>query len=309
MRVLIITPKYYPTISGNTESVARISQGLQALGVQTTVITPAQYTKELEENADLVHIFHATKGYVPTRKPYIVSLTGTDMNVHAFQEDKHELLKESINNSQHITTYEPRDFTQLTDIGCILPPHTTIPKSVTLPESTFDVRTHFNIPKEHTLFLLIAAIREVKDPLYAVTELEQLENKTLLILGEVHDETLHQQIKRPWVIVGKLPHEHMYAAYEAADIVLNTSDSESCANAVIEAMFMEKQLFVADVPGNQHVPKNRRFEKVQGALAKILETLPPINYGGKFPTQEAEARAYKKVYEHVMRSLSHSAAT
>lgn len=314
MEVLLITPKTFPYLSGNTITVERIARNLRQQGVNTRIATPQTAAAAITaQKPDLLHFFHGVKSHIGKIDiPYVLTLTGTDINADIDHAQKRLVLKQMVEGASAVTAFKEENIEMLSrKLDSTIPKLTIIPQAVELTETNFQFRAHFHIPAKVVLFLLVAGIRAVKDPRYAVEELAKLRRShpeiRLVILGEHDDPALAAEIEhlgRGWVTLAKLPHEHMRSAYREADIVLNTSESEGQSNAVLEAISLDTQVLCADIPGNAIVPLRYRFPKVRGALAalaeKVLHSPAPLQYHYCIPDSNVEARAYLAVYCNVL---------
>lgn len=293
MRILIITPKYKPTISGNSITAERIAETLSNMGHEVQVILPESYPITGFQ-PDIVHLLHAIKSYRDDiAEPYIVTLTGTDINTYG-KSDPLQLQK-NLSRAKAVTVLKEEDIPRLQDLGIMHPHIFAVQQSVVHGDEEIDLRKEFKI--KGRLMLLPSGFRAVKDPLFAVKECEGV--GTLLILGETYDDDIHGQCEKEWVRCGKIPHAQMRSAYEQADVVLNTSDSEGQSNAVLEAMSLGKLVLASDVPGNEIVPAQYRFRKEPGELKSLLRRYlgsGKQSYNIVIPSPEEEAQKYLDIY-------------
>jgi L-malate glycosyltransferase len=315
MHVLIITPTYLPTITGNAITVERIANALKKIKVKVSITTPQRY-KEISKkiNPDILHFFHATKSYVgKVKEPYILTFTGTDSNVQMYQKAFQKKIKEVVNNAKCITFFRRTNTKEIEkQIGITISKKIIIKPAVSLKNSSFSIRKKYDLKKETPIILLIAGIRAVKDPLYAIREYEAIHRKypqtKLIILGEKADQKLWKQIKKETKnssIIANIQHKHMKNVYKEADIIINTSNSEGLSNAMLEAMSLKKPILCSDVPGNEVIPKKYRFNKKKGELTKLLlkflkKPWKPV-YKYQISTPQKEAEAYKKIYHQVLK--------
>ena len=129
-------------------------------------------------------------------------------------------------------------------------------------------------PDGSTLFFLPAGVRPVKNNLTCVIAFSHaLRERPLLrlvlagppldhdyaALLQAHIEPLAGSVR--W-IEGIAP-DRMAGAYASSDVVINCSLSEGLANSVLEAVYAERPLLAADIPGNRGV----LFDPLTGASA------------------------------------------
>lgn len=119
-------------------------------------------------------------------------------------------------------------------------------------------------PASGTLFFLPAGVRPVKNNLTCVTAFARAVRERpqlrLVLAGPPLDRdyaTLLQEFIEPlaesvrW-IKGIAPSK-MASAYASSDVVINCSLSEGLANSVLEAVYAERPILAADIPGNRGV--------------------------------------------------------
>lgn len=120
------------------------------------------------------------------------------------------------------------------------------------------------VPDEGTLFFLPAGVRPVKNNLTCVTAFARAVRERpqlrLVLAGPPLDRdyaALLQALIEPltgsvrW-IKGIAPSK-MASAYASSDVVINGSLSEGLANSVLEAVYAERPILAADIPGNRGV--------------------------------------------------------
>jgi len=316
MRILLFTPKYFPVLSGNTFTADRIARGIRDEGHAVQVTTMKSYYAQLKRfKPDIVHFLHATKSPVNKGKvPYVLTLTGTDIDQDLYKAKKHGRLRKSLAGAAHVTTFKRINIkTVAKALSIPTPAHSVIPQAVYLPRNKFDFRRHFNLSKNDLVFLLVASIRNVKDPLYAIEELKYLHSKNpsvkLVTLGEIDDLKMYKHILKQhlhWIRIGTLNHKYMHNAYMQSDLILNTSQSEGQSNAVLEAISLHRVVLASDVTGNEIVPKKYRFPKSKFglcnvALRQLKHRQKPV-YNHRIPTIKQEAKQYTDIYKSILKS-------
>lgn len=97
MKVLLASPNFHQA-RGNTVTVQRIADGLNKLGIETKIINITD-DRELTclPKADIVHGFNAyrfgefIKGLGKRPERYVVTMTGTDLNIDLYDPVKKPL--------------------------------------------------------------------------------------------------------------------------------------------------------------------------------------------------------------------------
>jgi len=322
MKVLLVTPKYFPTISGNTVTVHRIKHKIEELGIKTKVITGKNLTKKIikEYYPDIIHAFHARKSNIHNiiselKIPYVVTLTGTDINVDIHDKKLRELIKNVIENADYVTAFEKHSLLELKKHKIHPKITKIIPQGKSLwKKSNYDLRENFSLDKSVYIILLPAGIRDIKDILYAIKEIEllKIQKKALIILGEIVDKGYYKEIRDyitqkniTWVRFGKISHENMCEAYRTADLIINTSVSEGMSTVLTEAKEINVPILAADIPGNRFLPEKYLFPKKNRALAKAIEKAYKKNKKTKSKEckreKDNEGIEYVKIYKRIFK--------
>jgi L-malate glycosyltransferase len=274
MKALLLTPTFFPRLTGNAVTVRRIAQELEERGINCrvldlSVVAEAEVVKAAREfRPDLLHSFHAFKsGYVGLavknllKIPMITTLTGTDLHVDLKTPKTREALLCVLKQADRLTVFNDMARHHIVREGITPGKISVIHQSVSFPErKERNFRTELNIGSKTTVFLMIGGIRRIKNIGYAFPVLEQIREHfadfCFLIAGPVLDETEflrlnRKRLERPWIrFIGEIPREEIPSLLMCADIVLNTSNSESEANAVMEALAFGKAVIGRRISGN-----------------------------------------------------------
>jgi L-malate glycosyltransferase len=326
MKILFLTPKYFPTLSGNTITVDRIKRKLEKKGMDVTVATSASVSKALinKEKPDIVHAFHARKSnignirkYLKEKQiPYIITLTGTDANIEIKERKQRHEMKKSIEDASYITAFQRSMLTKITERKITIKKKKVIPQGPPIfKKITFNFKKYFSLQREDYVILLVAGIRDIKDPLYAIKEVDSVVKNNdcvkLVILGEIVDKKYDIKLKQyckenncTFIKQGKIPHDAMPYAYKASNLIINTSSSESMSTALVEAQYFGKQILATDIPGNSFLPKSCLYKKKKGELAKAIEKrmkrIKRIRRRTKRTTKDSEADVYIRLYKQIL---------
>lgn len=276
-RLAILVPTPASAAVGNAVTVARVVRGLREHGADLRVwdlsSTPTSVVAEQVEayGPGLVHAFHARRaGPLALRLarrlevPLIVTLTGTDANHDLLEPEHAALVRRVLEGAGVITAF---DASIVERVAGVLPDTrarlVVVPQSVRFHEHRpFDLAARWPLPPDRVLFLLPAGIRAVKAPRAPLAPLDRVAaadaRVRLAYVGPVLDaeegEALERELaRRPWARhLGTVPHAQMAALLTQADVVLNCSLSEGgMANAVLEALSLERAVLASDIPGNR----------------------------------------------------------
>lgn len=280
MKAAIITPSYPPSIGGNATTASRIANGMNSRKIKTLVFLPEQLNdgknqEKLEKfKPDLVHAFHAYKsgktGSEICRKmniPLVVTITGTDVNINLFQEEKKDKIKDIMDFAARIAvfhkTMKEKIIKELPNLKNKI---RIIKQTVKLKHKHCEIRKQLKLTKKNFIFFLPAAIRQIKYENFHLGEFVKLNKKygiNLILAGQVLDENFANGFfpkirEYEWIhYLPKIPHDEIKCVFEDIDVSLNTSITEGgMANAVLEAMSVGKPVLASAIEGNMSVVKD-----------------------------------------------------
>ncbi|WP_033541325.1 glycosyltransferase [Planococcus sp. CAU13] len=274
MKIVLAAPNY-PQPRGNTVTVRRIAANLEKIGVRTKIVstTGDNQARSLPE-ADLVHGFHAYYFHQflqqLEQKPdkYIVTMTGTDLNVDLFHPEKRTAVLSTLDCAEAIHVFDEAAKTTVLQEA---PQFKGKIFAIAQGTSDFSPAHQSELQKEAGTFLFVlpAGIRKVKNIPFAIHALARLHEKypnlRLWLAGPILEEAeaeivldLAEQHADWLTYIGEVPHAEMGTVFAHADVVLNTSHSEGQPAAILEAMGYGKPVLVSSVPGNKGMVENGR---------------------------------------------------
>lgn len=275
--VAILTPFASPSVRGNAITVGRIARGLSARGLRVrvwdlSVTEETRVAAEVEAWAPaLIHGFHALRtGPLALqlarrlRVPLVVTVTGTDINHDLLDPARARTVRSVLDGAATVVAFHA----SIVERAASVVPEVraravVVPQAASFEgEEPFDLSARWALPPDRVLFVLPAGIRAVKSPRRPLAPLDAVvaavPQVRLLYAGPVIDPDegealLRALASRSWARhIGSVPHAHMRALLRQADVVLNCSVSEGgMANAVLEAMWLERAVLAADIPGNR----------------------------------------------------------
>ncbi|WP_096199605.1 glycosyltransferase family 4 protein [Bacillus sp. FJAT-45350] len=263
---------------GNSTTARRIIGGLEKDGLDVKSFAyceeelPEDKISELK-NTKIYHILHfrrfaewqlATNFQLD--KPYILTSGGTDVNQDLFQEREKEVMRNLVENASMITVFNEDAKDKLLSVYNLLAKQVEIvSQSIWFPEN---IQTNRNrLQNGYPKLLLPAGLREVKDVLYLIPAIEELQQSIFpeiqfTIIGAPLDEYIEEQVREAYTryhwldYIEDVPFEEMPAIYEQSDIVLNTSLSEGQPIALLEAMYCHKPVMARKIAGNESLIKD-----------------------------------------------------
>jgi len=192
MKIAILTPKYLPSINGNTTTVNRLVNGLKNKKIITKVLNLSELkdrTKILKAieifNPDIVHAFHAFKSGVPALEsiidlkiPLLVTITGTDVNHDLFNLERRDKVIEVLNYANKIVVFHKSIKNKLINNNIRLKSKIIIIKqSVKLEKKKYNLRRKLGLKKNDIVFLLPAGIRKVKYQKLSIDGFKKIHSK------------------------------------------------------------------------------------------------------------------------------------
>ena len=280
MKIAVITPAYPPSVGGNATTSSRLVDGLKPRGIKTIVFLPDQLGKKenikklSKFNLDLIHAFHAYKSGIIGSEickklgiPMVVTITGTDVNINLFQDEKKGRIKEILEFAKIIVVFHKSMKDKiLKELHHLKNKIRIIKQTVRLRHKHCEIRKKLGISKKDIVFFLPAAIRTIKYQNFYLEEFAKLNKKygiKLILAGPVLDNNFARKFfedikKYRWIhYLPKIPHDEIKCVFEDIDVALNTSITEGgMANAVLEAMSIGKPVLASAIEGNMSVIKD-----------------------------------------------------
>ncbi len=319
MKILIITPSYYPRVSGNAVDTERIKQGLVLKKHKVLIVTPDDYKldKIKKFNPDIIHAFHAYKSRIgleiskELNKPLITTITGTDINKDIHNNKKINSIKKVLEHSSTVTFICKGIKKEAEKILDIKNKTKVIMKGIPIiKETNFNLRQEFKYTKDHFLIILIGGIRPVKNNIFPIKPINKLNsiytNIKLLFIGPILDKKYGNKLKKEVSktnfakYLGKIKRKDIKGVYKEANIIINSSDSEQCCNVVLESASLGIPTVVSEIQGSyiwtKGKTKIKHYEKDnKEEFYKIIKKL----YEDKEYRKKAGIDARKK-YEEIV---------
>lgn len=289
--------------SGNLTTADRIRSYIQKSGHKcdfkcvSEFNNPAALQQYVDEH-DIslivaMHAFHSgvlLKG-IPTR--YIMILGGTDVHVSATDPDKLTDMAVILGNARRIISLGPslaRDAQSLwptldKDKFCIIPQAVMTRPSTTFRPIDYLINNNF-ISAHHAassqIFLLVAGIRPVKQPLFLVKAFSEWHTMKrpdayLVILGprldmEYTNFFLQEIESVPGIIyIPGLGLEETHSFIRDSTCVVNSSISEGMSVAILEALALGVPVIARDIPGNADIIEDDVTGLLYDVPQKFLE--------------------------------------
>lgn len=284
-----------------------------------------------------IHAWRAGRLLLDCPVPFAIIFGGTDLNEYDRDKEKLETMTKAIRKAKYLVAFS----SSMKNQAVVLWPDCEEkiilqPQAVCVEPSGFlfhdyckqviDAQRQHKISNGYlshkhtglTVFLLVAGLRRVKDPLYlaeSISEWHKDDNSIhLVIVGPELDTEFAREIKSkvqrfPGVhIFPPLPACDLHAAMQSCFAVVNSSTSEGMASALLESMALGVPVLARIIPGNSAVIKHKETGILYNspeefiALAKELKKSPQLRnyittnakkYIGEHHSVEKETKTYK----------------
>lgn len=208
------------------------------------------------------HAYLSGSVFAEASLPYILILSGTDVDVDAFDPRRMALMQAAVDSAAAVVCY---DDDHLERARTLWPRARSrlvrVPKGVQCVPSGFSVRNLLGLEPEDRVFLLPAGLRAVKDVLFLTDVIDEWraddERVHLVIVGLAREPAYAEEVllrcdrSDGLHLLDPLRQTDLHGAMMDSTAVVNTSLSESSPNAVLEAMHLGCVAIVRDIPGNR----------------------------------------------------------
>jgi L-malate glycosyltransferase len=301
MRILILTPSAFPSITGNAITTERWRRSLTAKGFQveilsSTALSPNKFIEHLRTfRPDLIHVHHAFRtstllldsGVLPQIDPLpiVVSPGGTDINLDLGVTERRNTIINVLRMARIIVTQGieiARSIRQqMPDLADRV---IDVPKAADwFGAESYDLRRMAGCSPDDILFFLPAGIRPVKrnlECLEVAAEAHKMRPGIRFVAaGPAVDSEYAARFE---IEVNKLaffafwirtiPPAAMRNAYSASDVVLNASSSEGLSNSLLEAVAAGKPLLASNIAGNRQTVLGEEGDPAAGLLFDPADT-------------------------------------
>lgn len=280
MKVLLLTPSPQIQHLGSFNTVMRYRDGLQRRGHLAEVFG-ATSEGDLKESLagkigrfepDIVHAHDAFRMGIQLlglKTPWVVSTSGEDFYADMVERSEGPLVCEVFRRAHRTLVPSKGAAREMEDsvpdtVGKI----DVVPRAAArLPTEGTDLRRSLGIPKNRFLILLPGGIRPIKGQHRALSLVRVMRavgiEAEMIIVGHEQDQDYAAELKELAAlekgvrVLPSLSIERMGAAYQDADVVLNTSFCEGQAPTILEAGILGRPVVASAVPGNTELIRHK----------------------------------------------------
>jgi glycosyltransferase involved in cell wall biosynthesis len=262
--IALVVPDDTPTAGGNWVTAVRLATGLRRHGLSAGVFRLGEWWEAEDQGvtAGVIHAFNAVQVGLSLarredrRRRLVVTWTGTDVLSPGLDAAETRRLLAAVPVHTVLTPVMRSQLVQRFGTGAV--PFRLIPPGVDHRQFCPDGP---RVLLPHPVAVWVGAMRPVKGTERAVQLVEAVRARgwklALALVGPPRDAAYWERIRpllerRPWIrLAGAVDRLHMPEWYRAADVVINTSDSEGLSNALMEALAVGRPVVARDVPGNR----------------------------------------------------------
>lgn len=230
--------------------------------------------------------------------PYILIVSGTDANDFINREEERQEIRNAINNSEKIISFNEEMISKLEEKLAFKLNYEIIPQSVNIHSyndceltSNFSIRKKFNIPDDYKITLFPSGIRKIKDPLFIFNQILEILNEfndhIIILIGAKLDNILYEKINsmiknskfsERFLLHDPVLHIDFLNILKESQLVINSSISEGMSNVLMESMQMGVPVLARSNEGNNKLIRN-------------------FYNGVLFSTQNEFVKFYKQIYQ------------
>jgi glycosyltransferase involved in cell wall biosynthesis len=301
MRVLILAPNVFPGISGNAITVERWRRALTGKGIIVEVLnsqalTTSAFVACLERfDPNIIHVHHAFRAGSVLLHPavaekharfsVVVSPGGTDINQDLDVPERRDAVVRVFRMAGAIVTQSSetaeRLLRHIPDLDRRI---VYVPKAVCwFGNESYDLRKIAGCNGRNMLFFLPAGIRPVKGNLECLMAMQKVHvirpHIRFVAAGPAIDleyaDRFEREVKKLAafaVWIAGIPPAAMRSAYDASDVVLNSSVSEGRSNSLLEAVASGRPILASNIPGNLWPVLGDNGDEHTGLLYELSDT-------------------------------------
>eukprot|EP00117_Sycon_ciliatum_P009689 scpid64301/ scgid11877/ Glycosyltransferase 1 domain-containing protein 1 len=210
--------------------------------------------------------------------PYSVMFGGTDINHDADDAERRGLMTPVIEQARHVVCFSRSMYDRAIELwpACsdkMIIQAQSVERSISrerypsIARWLRSISPASSIPSNPVVFMLVAGIRPVKDPLYLVDAFHEwhCEDPSVfyVIIGSVLDEEYHKHLQHKLASVsGVFYHEQVEQPFlhhlmQLCCAVVNSSLSEGMCQAILEAIVHGAPVIARDIAGNRELISHR----------------------------------------------------
>ena len=254
--------------SGNYTTLGRISKLLDL-----------KQCNKIKNNIIGIHAFKFGSKVINNNYNYILIIGGTDINVDAKDSLRKNIINIAIIQSKYtvcFSEYIKEEIIKITLVDSnklkIIPQSVSYVKPDSFCLKSF-IYKKYSINNYNKIYLVVGNIRKVKGPNFLDDIAKILYNQGIIILfiGRVIEKDV--EIKLPFLRTESLKSKEIFACYEQADGLINISESEGMASAILEAMIYKCPVYVRENKGNLSIVTDKENGYVFKTSYEFLELI------------------------------------
>lgn len=294
-----------------------------------------------------IHAWRAGRLLLDCPVPFAIIFGGTDLNEHKKDKEKFVAMSKVVAKASYLVAFSNPMKKQATALWPRSEEKFILqPQAVCVGPSNFQLHDHLKHlikPLSHSpvingmymcqdpgyfdliVFMLVAGLRRVKDPLYLAASIAEWHKEDrrihLVIVGPELDTEFAREVKSELrrypgvVLMPSLPACDLHGAIQDCFAVVNSSSSEGMASAILESMKLGVPVLARNIPGNtaviQHGESGLLFDTPQEfvSLSKELLKTPSlrsrlINNAKTYVSEHHSIKNERNTYEWLVEKLA-----
>jgi glycosyltransferase involved in cell wall biosynthesis len=275
-RIALVSPFTFPALCGNSFLADRLRVGLIRRGYAVSLFSSSQDRPDEAASCrpQILHSLNADRPHAWVQEvlrkcsvPWVITLTGTDYTSWCGVNDPPPHIRENLETARALVVFHRDAEESLVRALPSLAGKIAVISQGVAPlagrEDRQALRQAYGFAPDEVVFLMVASIRPVKNIAAAIEAFfevqSQVEKIRLIFMGPVWDPQEADRVLgraralRCFTYLGERSAIEVRRIMRAADVFLNTSQSEGMPGAVLEAMAEGLPVLASAVPGNRAV--------------------------------------------------------
>jgi glycosyltransferase involved in cell wall biosynthesis len=275
-RLALVSPFTLPHLCGNSFLADRLRAGLIQRGYAVSLFSSSQDRPDEAASCrpQILHSLNADRPHEWVQRflekhsvPWVITLTGTDYTAWCGIKEPPAHIRANLEAAHALVVFhrEARE-SLVRALPSLAGKIAVIPQGVAPfaeQEDRRRLRQEYGFPPDEVVFLMVSSIRPVKNIPVAIEAFRdvqaEMEGVRLILVGPILDQREADRVLGPgsqlsrFAYRGEQPPHEVRRIMRAADVFLNTSQSEGMPGAVLEAMAEGLPVLASAVPGNRAV--------------------------------------------------------
>lgn len=265
-------------VCGNWTTLSRIQTHFETAGFFCSTRNAQDVNQSFWKNCKTysvvfaIHALHCSEMLYHCPFPIVLIFGGTDLNEYSQDASCFKIMTQVVEKVRFAITFGSSMSHKAISLWPNLPSERIkeIPQAVVVSKSSFSLKNYLKTHKgvnAKNIFLLVAGIRPVKDPLFLVESFSQWHEQNcdsfLVVIGdERHSEyyetfTTRISLLNGIILLPEMSREDVLSCMNDSFALVNSSLSEGMSAAILEAMSQNLLVMARDIPGNRDLIEHK----------------------------------------------------